>query len=170
MRAGIRQQLCDQQVSADGQVEQGGGDVDRVDPLVDERAHRAGTDAVQHPELALAGSDRVELGNGGRLEAGTGVTADRRRAAHRARAPSTSSGGDPERERLSGERAIQRPHLSQVLVHGNRTGGEADDGDDHITGRPRLVVEERARRVVGATAVEGAGPGVSGAPAAQSTR
>ena len=44
-----------------GEVDHRGGDVDRVDPLVGHRAHVAGPDLPDHPELALPGAGRYEL-------------------------------------------------------------------------------------------------------------
>lgn len=52
-------QLADQQVAADGQVQQGGGDVDGVDRLVDERADLPGADAVGHLERRVARAERA---------------------------------------------------------------------------------------------------------------
>ena len=49
------------QVAAYGEVDQRGGDVDRVDPLVGHRAHVTGPDLPDHPELALPGAGRHEL-------------------------------------------------------------------------------------------------------------
>ena len=76
---------------ANGEVDQGRGDVDRVDPLVGHRADVAGADVVDDPELGLPGAGRHELAGPGDLAAGAGRR--RRRAdaaANRAMPPSTS--------------------------------------------------------------------------------
>ena len=59
--------------SADGQVDEGCSDVDRVDPLVRHRSDMTGTDVLDHPELALSRPGRHELPRLADLVAGAGV-------------------------------------------------------------------------------------------------
>jgi hypothetical protein len=66
----LGRKLRDEQVAADGEVEDRADDVERVDVLVGDGAHVAGPYAVDHLEVGLPGADRYELGHGlGRAEA-----------------------------------------------------------------------------------------------------
>ena len=98
-------QLGDQQVPADGQVDQGGGDVDRVDPLVGHRADVAGPDVADHPELGLPRPGRHELADPGDLAVvarrrprrGGAAAAGRSRRAPAGRARAPAAAGRPRR-------------------------------------------------------------------------
>jgi hypothetical protein len=47
----------------DGQVDEGGGDIDRIDTLVGHRADVAGPHIADHPEFGLPSSGRNEFAN-----------------------------------------------------------------------------------------------------------
>ena len=130
--AGPRQ-LGDPQMPADGEVDDGRGDVDRVDPLVGHRADVTGPDVADDPELALPRSGRHELRHPG----------DRRHRWRRPRRPDGAAG--TARCRPSTSRASASPSGSgaaenarpmvqtyvDLLGAGHRAGREADvDLDD----------------------------------------
>ena len=134
-----------------GEVDQGRGDVDGIDPLVGHRADVARSHVAEHPELALARAHRHELGGpgdlgtGARVDAGPSVQGEQGRSSQDEQPQSQG-----ERQRTGGERPGQGPDLLDLLVAGQGAGREADLDLDELARTARTVPEGGLLRVVGA--------------------
>jgi len=140
-------QLDDSQVPALCDIEDGGRDVDRIDPLVDQGADLARTHLLDQLETLLTSSDGFETADrdgAATLRVGALGTVQRKQrgAAEHQRGQSRR-----QRQTLGGEGAVQRPMLGQHLIGRNGRSRHREGQDDDLTRAAWAVGELRVDRV-----------------------
>ena len=152
-------QLVDHQMAAYGKIDQGRGDVDRIDPLVGHRADMARPDIVDHPEFRLPGTGRHEFAHLADLAVGLHVDPSPpmngrnsaippRTSRPKARA---SGSGLAEKARPSG------PLVVDHLVRRDATRGKPDVDRHYLALATRSVAKGRNLRTLGAGSSKVAG-------------